>query len=238
LTALDLLRLSAPAPFELWHVGLLEPAAPHQIESLSDSERARAARFVFERDRRRYLAAHCALRQVLASRTGVHAADLVFEEGPFGKPFLKDMQNLPHEHRCTFNMSHSEDVALIAMADAGLAGEIGEIGVDVEMLRPMPDAMALARQNFSASECAELAATKPDDQALAFLLGWTRKEACLKAIGSGLSIVPNIFTAGLTMQPLSVQIATPQGTAHLHVHSFRHGAEVVGSLARIEAPGR
>ena len=153
----------------------------------------------------------------------------MFDEGPFGKPFLKD---LPHKHRCAFNMSHSEDVALIAMADV----DAGEIGVDVEMLRPMPDAPSLARQNFSASECAELAATKPDDQALAFLLGWTRKEACLKAIGSGLSTAPNIFTAGLSMALRGVEITTPQGRARLLVHSFRHGPDIVGSLARIVVP--
>ena len=224
MTTLACSRLNAPAPFELWHVGLHEPAAPWQIESLSVAEHARAARFVFERDRRRYLAAHCALRQLLSIRTGVPAALLVFDEGPFGKPSLATP---PH---CAFNMSHSEEVALVAMADTG------EIGVDVEMLRPMPDAMALARQNFSAAENAELAATAPADQSLAFLLGWTRKEACLKAIGSGLSIAPNIFTAGLGMGPCSVQIDTPAATACVWVQSFRHGADVVGSLARIESP--
>ncbi len=191
---------------------------------LSAAERDRANRFVFERDRRRYLAAHAGLRELLAARTGVPAAALVFEEGPFGKPALAGQH-------CSFNMSHSEDVALVALADAG----VGEIGVDVEMLRAMPDAAALARQNFSASENAELAALPSGDQSLAFLLGWTRKEACLKAIGSGLSIAPNIFTAGLGLGPRSVLIDTPAGTASVWVQSFRHGTDVVGSLARIEA---
>jgi 4'-phosphopantetheinyl transferase len=128
-------------------------------------------------------------------------------------------------------MSHSEDVALVALADAG----VGEIGVDVEMLRPMPDATALARQNFSASENEELAATAAGDQALAFLLGWTRKEACLKAIGSGLSIAPNTFSAGLDMGARSVTIDTPEGTASVWVQSLRHGTDVIASLARIES---
>ena len=215
--------LDSPAPFELWLVDLGSLPASQQLAWLSDAEHERAARFVFERDRRRYLAAHCALRQLLSARTGRPAAALEFSEGPFGKP------SLPHEPSCAFNMSHSADVALVTMADAG------EIGVDVEMLRPMPDAPALARQNFSASECAELAAARIEDQALAFLAGWTRKEACLKAIGSGLSIAPNIFTAGLAMQPRSVEIATPDGVASVRVHSFRCGPEIVGSLARVES---
>ena len=94
-------------------------------------------------------------------------------------------------------------MAWVALADNG------EIGVDVELLRPMPDAIDLARQNFSAAECAELAATPSEDQALAFLLGWTRKEACLKAIGSGLSISPNIFTAGLAMDRAVLTLPRP-----------------------------
>ncbi len=219
-----MLRLNAPNPFELWLFGLQEAPPPEQIASLSAAEHARAARFVFERDRRRYLAAHAGLRQLLAARTGVPAAALVFDEGPFGKP------SLAHPSRCAFNMSHSEDVAVVALADA----DVGEIGVDVEMLRAMSDVSALARQNFSAAENDELSATAAQDQSLAFLLGWTRKEACLKAIGSGLSIAPNIFTAGLDMGSRIVQIATPAGMASVWVQSFRHGADVVGSLARIE----
>lgn len=221
---LALLPLNVPAPFEMWLLDLLDPPAPKRLSVLSAAEHERAKRFVFERDRRRYLAAHVGLRNLLASRTGRPAVALVFEEGPFGKPAL------PGPMGCAFNMSHSEDVALVAIADK----EVGEIGVDVEMLRAMPDAAALARQNFSASEIAELAAT-PQDQSLAFLLGWTRKEACLKAIGSGLSIPPNIFTAGLDMGARSVVICTPAGTATVWVTSFRHGADLIGSLARVES---
>ena len=228
LPALCVISLPAPAPFKLWHLALHDLPAPPRLATLSPHEHGRAARFVFERDRRRYLAAHVALRELLAERTGVPPQALTFEEGPFGKPALASPA------RCAFNMSHSEDVALVALADAS----VGEIGVDVEMLRPMPDAAALARQNFSASENDELAATAAPDQALAFLLGWTRKEACLKAIGSGLSIAPNIFTAGLDMGARSVAIDTPEGTATVWVQSFRHGADVVGSLARIESVRR
>ncbi len=200
--------------------------SPESLASLSTVEHERAARFVFERDRRRYLASHCALRQLLFARIGTPAVQLVFEDGPFGKPALCN------EPQCAFNLSHSEDVAVIALAATG------EIGVDVEMLRPMPDAVDLARQNFSAAECAELAATPPEHQSLAFLLGWTRKEACLKAIGSGLTIAPNIFTAGLGMAPRSVRIRTPAGAKRVLVQSLRHGTNIVVSLARIQAERR
>ncbi|MDH5539182.1 MAG: 4'-phosphopantetheinyl transferase superfamily protein [Rhizobacter sp.] len=219
---LGLKPLSVPAPFEVWLAELhTEPAATLQA-ALSDGERLRAARFVFERDRRRYLAAHCALRHLLAVRTGAPADGLHFLEGPHGKPALQGAQ------RCAFNLSHSEDIALVALADEG------DIGVDVEMLRPMPDATALAERNFSASECAELAATRADQRDLAFLLGWTRKEACLKAVGSGLSIAPHTFTAGLTVAPCSVRIESATGVYGVQVQSFSAGPQIVASLARIE----
>lgn len=203
-------------------MALHELPSPESLATLSRFEHERAARFVFERDRRRYLASHCALRQLLSTRIGTAAEQLVFDDGPFGKPALR---NPPH---CAFNLSHSEDVAVVAMADQG------EIGVDVEMLRPMPDAIELARENFSAAECAELAVTPAEHQSLAFLLGWTRKEACLKAIGSGLSITPNMFTAGLTLEPRIVRIATPAGAVSVLVQSLRPNTDIVVSLARIE----
>lgn len=214
--------LFAPDPFELWFIELLDGPSAERRRWLSTTEHERAARFVFERDRRRYLAAHCGLRELLGKRSGLAPASLHFVEGPYGKP------SLDHAGACAFNMSHSEDVALIAMADAG------EIGVDVEMLRPMPDALSLARQNFSASENDELLGTLPSEQSLAFLRGWTRKEACLKALGSGLSLAPDTFTAGLGTEPRSVCIPTPAGPASVRVHSFMHGPNIVGSLAIIE----
>ena len=142
-----LVRIAAPAPFELWLADLHDPPSEAQLSALSDAERERAARFVFARDRRRYAAAHCALRHLLATRTTIPAGQLVFHEGPFGKP------SLGHDAACAFNLSHSADMALVALAEAG------EIGVDLEMLRPMPDAIDLARHNFSAPENAELVST-------------------------------------------------------------------------------
>jgi 4'-phosphopantetheinyl transferase len=221
-------RLVAPTPFALWHVDLRHGAPVAQVALLSTGELDRAARFVFERDRHRYVVAHIALRLRLAMHTGLLPEQINYLEGPFGKPALQGKE------WCSFNMSHSEDVAWIALADD--AAIDSEIGVDVEMLRPMDDALPLARQNFSTAEIAELLATPADQQSLAFLLGWTRKEACLKAIGSGLSIAPNIFTVGLTTAPCSTVIDTPQGPRRVHVESIRHGDDVVGALARVE-PG-
>jgi len=216
--------INVPSPFEAWIAELhTEPTEP-LLASLSQAERQRAGRFVFARDRRRYLAAHCALHHLLAVRTGVPAEALRFAEGPHGKP------SLASRPACAFNLSHSEDIALFALADEG------EIGVDVEMLRPMHDATELAERNFSRAECAELASTPPKLRDLAFLLGWTRKEACLKAIGSGLSIAPHGFTAGLGTEACHTSIVTPAGPVGVVVQTFVAGPQFVASVARV-VPG-
>jgi 4'-phosphopantetheinyl transferase len=214
-------RLPAPAEYELWWVDLRFRPSPKMQASLSATELNKAARFVFERDRCRYIAAHATLRQLLAKRAALAPQDLEFTEGKYGKPALRN--GAP----CSFNLSHSDDEALVLIA----AG--GEIGVDVEVLRPVPDAQALAQRNFSAEEAAALVHTASPLRDSAFLAGWTRKEACLKAIGSGLSIAPDSFTAGLAHEALRADIPTPHGVAEVAVQSFCHEQRLLVAWARV-----
>ncbi|WP_137918846.1 4'-phosphopantetheinyl transferase superfamily protein [Hydrogenophaga sp. 2FB] len=179
----------------LWLVDLSAGVDVRPEATLLDvNERAKAARFRFERDVRRYTASHQALRTVLGSYTDRPAGELVFTEGPFGKPRLSG-GGMPH-----FNMSHSGDWALIGICDAV------PIGVDIELLQPMDDLAALARRNFSTEEFDAFQAVAPGVRLEAFLQCWTRKEACLKALGSGLSIEPHVFQAGLGTQSIDTAI--------------------------------
>ena len=217
-------KLVAGRDFDLWLIDLAPPAAAEYWGYLSDSERAKAARFVFERDRRRYVAAHIGLRMLLSAKTSLPPGSIAFQDGPFGKPFLVSTG------RASFNLSHSEDTALVLIASQG------EWGVDVEHLRPMPEAMLLAERNFSAAECNALGLVAAEGRHLAFLTGWTRKEACLKAIGSGLSIAPDTFTAGLQHDRCTTTIATPEGLATVTVQSFCHEDRCVIAWAKVEPP--
>src|SRR5208282_3176253 len=63
----------------------------------------------------------------------------------------------------------------------------GPVGVDVERVRPMPDAEEIAARFFSPRETAELKALPSDQVPAAFFNLWTRKEACLKATGDGIT---------------------------------------------------
>ena len=128
-------------------------------------ERARASRYRHEADRARYLRSHGAMRAILGRLT---AARLDFAVTEDGKPYL------PGDPRLKFNISHSDQMALV-----GAAFDL-EIGVDVERIRPLPDFQALADRFFPPSEAAQVADL--DD----FFRRWTRIEAALKATGVGL----------------------------------------------------
>lgn len=225
---IDLSFLAEPMPLRLWRVALDREPDALELAWLSDDERARAARFAFARDRRRYLAAHCALRRILAACTARPAGELRFEAGPHGKPALA-----PPAPACSFNLSHSEEVALIAVAPHD-----EPVGVDVEMLRELPDAERLAERHYTLRERRELREAAPGRaRQLAFLRGWTRKEACLKALGSGLAIEPHGFETGLSPEPRVVGITGVDGRrVAVQVQSFCHDGGLVGAVARIARP--
>jgi len=155
-----------------------EPAAVSEFaHCLSDAERLRASRFVFERDRCRFIVGRARLRHLLASRLGVQpdAVELVY--GPRGKPALSRRFA---DSDLRFNVSHSEDVAVYAFSHGR------EIGVDVEARRELPDADDVAARFFSAQENQAYLALHPRDKPVGFFNCWTRKEAFVKALGGGL----------------------------------------------------
>ena len=90
-----------------------------------------------------------------------------------------------------FNLSHSHELAVYACTRGS------EIGVDVECIRPMPNAAALMERFFSPEEVQQWRQAPTERQLQAFFQGWTRKEAWLKAVGSGLSFPLNQFCVTL-----------------------------------------
>lgn len=213
-------ELHTPIPgVRLWIAGLDGPAPHDEAAWLSPTEQARAARFVFARDASRYRAAHVLLRRLLHEHGGVPAG-AEFELGPHDKPHLRPSSS------CVFNLSHSGALALIGI------GPGDGIGVDVESLRVVDDVWPLAEQHFSASEYRELQRTPKEHVSRAFLSGWTRKEACLKAVGSGLSIAPASFEVGLAPEPKVLVLETDSGSVGVCVHSVQAGADALAAVAQ------
>jgi len=179
----------------VWHGTLAQPpeAVADAASLLSDDERARAARFHFERDRRRYIAGRAQLRLLLARYAGGRAEALDFDYGAFDKPFLAGAE-------LHFNVSHSAETLLIAVTRAG------EVGVDVEVLGRDLAREQIAERFFSPREVAVLRALPFETQGTAFLTCWTRKEAFIKARGDGLSLALDSFDVTLAPgQPVALE---------------------------------
>jgi 4'-phosphopantetheinyl transferase len=158
------------------------------VTVLSDAERAQADRFHFDSDRQRYILAHGVLRTILGNYLQTSPEDLRFDLNDFGKPSLAGGTAARHVQ---FNLSHSGDLVLVAVAlDRA-------IGVDVELIRPELTGEDVARHYFSSREVADLRAVPAELRPYAFFTCWTRKEAYIKATGMGLSLPLDEFSVSL-----------------------------------------
>lgn len=163
----------------LWAWSLLaDPVAEEGLRRhLSPAERVRADRFRFPRDRRRYVIGRGTLRLRLAAYLGCPPSGVGIVQDEYGKPHLA--AGLDAGFPLSFNLSHSGDLALLAV------GGGPALGVDVEAIRPIEP--GVAECVFAPDERALLDAVPADRRQQAFFTCWTRKEAYVKALGSGLS---------------------------------------------------
>jgi 4'-phosphopantetheinyl transferase len=176
---------------DVWRVHLDESTAPGCEESaLSSDEIARASRFHFENDRLHFTRCRSALRCILSGYIAIPGAEIRFEYLNGGKPQVVADQN---PRVLQFNVSHSANVALIAVSSEH------RLGVDVEKIRADVDTAALSERFFSLRERAGLQALPDPLRVLGFFACWTRKEAFLKATGDGLSFPLADFS--VTTQP-------------------------------------
>jgi 4'-phosphopantetheinyl transferase len=155
--------------------------------TLEPYELERAGRFHFEKHRRHFVVARGFLRSVLARYLETQPEALRFVYGAYGKPALAS------EHSLRFNLSHSNEVALLAVVLGA------EIGVDVEYIRADFASEDIAQRFFSRVEVEAFNALPKEEQVAAFFRCWTRKEAYIKAIGKGLSQPLDAFD--VTLEP-------------------------------------
>jgi 4'-phosphopantetheinyl transferase len=156
-------------------------------ELLSADEHARARRFRFERHRIRYIVGRGSLRQLLGRYVAMEPGLLRFSYSGYRKPALSAPSTT-----LSFNVSHSEDLALYAVCLDS------EVGIDVERFRPEPIRDRVPERFFSQREVETLRSLPESAQAAAFLRCWTRKEAFLKARGDGLMLPLDAFDVTLT----------------------------------------
>ncbi len=152
---------------------------------LDDSERARAAAFRNQRDRKQYAVAHGALRILAARELQVTPSALRWDPGPYGKPELADPWS-----GLSVSLSHSADLVAVAVA-AGRA-----VGIDIQHLVPRLDVVAMSARFYPPAEAAYVAAGRDASaRTERFTRLWSRKEAVVKAAGGRLW--PNLGVAVL-----------------------------------------
>ena len=183
---------------------------------LSPDESARAAQFVFARDRIRYQMGRATLREILGVHLGCRSDAVVFGYGPNGKPAVPGVQ---------FNLSHSANLACLALHPDVI------LGVDVEQVRPIEH--AVAQRFFSRDEISALNALPPDMWLAGFYRCRTRKEAVVKQLGDGLSYPLDAFSVSLApgAHPEMTQIDPDYGTcADWQFAHFDAGSDFVGAV--------
>ena len=186
---------------------------------LSKDEKKRALKFKFKKDRNCYIISRGILRILLGSYLDENPAKLKFEYTSYRKPYLPAC-NLK------FNISHSGGIAAFAFV-LGL-----EIGVDIESIKDDFDVLELAQNFFSKREIEGLEKEPKEGLARAFYRCWTRKEAFIKAEGSGLSFPLDKFTVSLDDDAVLLETdwnATEK--SHWSLFSFIPGDDYIGALA-------
>jgi 4'-phosphopantetheinyl transferase len=191
---------------------------------LSTPERERASRFRFAADRRRFVRSHDALRTILATYIGATPATLVFGQTVHGKPFLVAPGQA---HTLHFNLSHSGDLALIAISRGR------EVGIDLECTRPIRDLSGVVDRFFSPAERKALARVAMEDRQNAFLSAWVLKEAYLKASGEGLQRSLDAFDVTVAAdEPRLLEVRDRVGDAsRWSLRQLRPSDDFVAALA-------
>jgi 4'-phosphopantetheinyl transferase len=177
------------------------PALPTAEKYLSKQERETAGRFFHAADRMRYILAHGILRDLLSRYMQVDPVGLQFIANEFGKPDLAAIGTQP---ALRFNLAHSGDVILYAITQRR------QVGIDVEKIRADVDVMELAASQFADQEIKELRRLSLTERQDAFYRVWTRKEAYIKALGTGLSLALNKFAVTVGTDK-SIEVSWAEG---------------------------
>ena len=164
------------------------------------------------------------IETVVGRYLGVAPDSLVLERSPTGKPAVAGAP-------FAVGLAHSGETSLVAVTRGA------EVGVDVESRRPGIERWSLVAHALTEREQARLAQAPTAEQTDAFLAVWTRKEALLKAAGTGLGLDPRLIELdGTTVISLPPELGDPSEWTIADVPIPGHVAAIAlrGTLARLE----
>lgn len=189
---------------------------------LSTSERARAFRLRIDAARDAFVVRRGLLRVILGRYLDRAPDELDFQYGDYGKPWVSHRNG---DASLTFNLSVSHGLVLYAVT------RDREIGVDVERVRGGLPHVGLANRFFAAAEREELRRLPADAVIRGFFNGWTRKEAYVKAIGTGLVTRLDSFAVSLTPgAPARLDAPAPAGGGRWTITSLDEFAGYAAAL--------
>ena len=164
----------------VWSISLVADDATtvRLMKYLSPDEGHRAARYLSDQHRRRFVVSRGRQREILSRYVHLSASKIEFCYESLGKPGLDEPLA---DSRIRFNLSNSGELALLAVTLDR------DVGIDVERIREMSSMNDFSRRYFAKQECDALAVLSDSQRQVAFFNCWTRKEAILKATGKGIS---------------------------------------------------
>lgn len=136
----------------------------------------------------RYAVGRAMLRTIIGRYLDRDPHELAFVYGSHGKPALPDRSG---QERLRFNLSRSKGLGVLALRLDG------DIGIDLERVRPVPTALDIGRRYFAPQEFDALLSLPPTRVDAAFFSYWTRKEAVVKSTGLGMSQRMDAFALSL-----------------------------------------
>jgi 4'-phosphopantetheinyl transferase len=154
----------------------------HYESLLTNAEIDRANRFTNLEKRQRFIIARASLRNILSLYTNSHISTLDFEYEPGGKPHLSDNNDI------NFNLSYSQNMAMVAVSMHR------ELGIDMQAITQVTEPESVARLVFSPAEISYLLSLDAHERQIAFCQIWVRKEAYIKALGTGFSRPTHTFS--------------------------------------------
>lgn len=210
----------------VWHAALEATDAVRLAATLSPDEHERAARFRFARDRDRFVATRGLVRVILGRYLGRAPETLRFRYGLRGKPSLSPACG---GDELRFNVSHADDLALVAIARGR------EVGVDVERPRENLALDSLIATCCSPPEVATLSACQPQERHAAFFASWTSKEAYAKGVGDGLHLPLDRLTVHFAAAGGPIQLS--MGETRIDDWTVRSVQVAPGYAAAVAAEG-
>jgi 4'-phosphopantetheinyl transferase len=200
---------------------------PPVASGLTAAELKRCESLRFEEDQSRCCARRGLLRRVLARYLRMMPSDVRLQARPGGRlEFAEDVRS-----NLTFSVSSSKDVVLVAVA-AGM-----EVGVDVEVVRDLPELPRLATHALGDIELGELQRVAPADATRWFLQRWTNKEAVLKGLGTGLRLDPRDVTVSLNSEDACIgRVLSTDSGSDWFITELEVAENVVGALASHRKP--